>query len=58
MPVSGGVNSQGSNGAKFTVNLECFQRSPLPEAMCCPVNLCFLPADAMVGVGMHSNPFF
>ena len=46
------------HGARFIVNLECFQRSSFPEAMCCLVNLCFLEVDAMFDVGMHYNPFF
>ena len=43
------------HGVGFSTDLDCFHRSPLPEAPCCPVNLCSLPADVVVG-GVGSYP--
>ena len=33
----------------FSTDLDCFHCSPLPEALCCPMNLCSFPVDVVVG---------
>ena len=39
----------------FTLNPDCFQCCSLPEARCCPLDLCSLLVNAVVGgVGVHS----
>ena len=45
------------HGVGFSMDLDCFHRSPLPEASCCPVDPCSLPVNVVVsGVGMYSYP--
>ena len=45
------------HGVRFSTDLDCFHRSPLPEALCCPVDLCSPPVNVVVsGVGMYSYP--
>ena len=44
-------------GLWFSTNLDCFHRSPLPEASCCPINSCSFPVDVVVGcVGVYGYP--
>ena len=47
------------HGVGFSMDPDCVPCSPLPEASCCPMNLCSLPVDVVVGgVGMYSYPVF
>ena len=42
------------HGVGVSTDLDCFHRSPLPEASCCPVNSCSFPVDVVVGcVGVY-----
>ena len=39
----------------FSMDLDCFHHSSLPEALCCPMNSCSFPVDVVVGcVGVYS----
>ena len=41
----------------FSADLNCFHRSSLPEALCCPMNSCSFPVDVVVGcVGVYGYP--
>ena len=54
MQMKGEVHSR---GVCFSMDLNCFHRSPLPEASCCPMNSCSFPVDVVVGcVGMYGYP--
>ena len=38
----------------FSMDLDCFHHSSLPEALCCPMNSCSFPVDVVVGcVGVY-----